>query len=723
MLRLLEKNISLGAIGVKMISTRPIKNNGLVLVMETKSMSDSLHTAIRDCPEMAEKVVVSAPKSSDKNELVASLSATLDRDAKLKSPCVLIGGDINMRHPLWGPVRKEHRRNDEGVPFVNFIIKHRLNVWKNPDSDATFETRQGKAWIDVTVASEALDYAAHTWEENTGTLSDHNYLEYNLGPENVAERVPRFNLNKFRLKKVAHKIAAINSTLLDQLERSVSPEDLDRFVLALTATIQEVCTTYLELTKQRSNTVPWWDAELETLRNKTSALKRRFTRTLNSVVKSEKKLAYKICRAKFRRTLSTKRDRSWAEFCREVSSLNAYTLLYKICANKVSRPLVIGSIQVDGRPCTSLRDYIEQIVKVLFPSDNEVLTESPEQQARRLFMESYDSANSDQHFTKTEVWSALKQTNRKKAPGLDRIQYEIIVAINNKSPQLFVSLFNRCLDLGHFPRPWKKAKLVLLNKPGKDTTDPRAYRPICLLSTMSKVLDKLVSQRILHQFHSNNLLNPLQHEFLADRSCETTGYDLKEVILDKVEGNLGVCMVSLDVAGAFDDVCWESILYLIGKAACPSNIFRLVRSYLRNRWVCFETQATRVEHEVNRGFSEGSCSGPLFWNIVADSLLDQRFPENSYVQAYADDLVLVIWGHNKSQIEDQGRGNGHLNSLMVTTENIRLISLRRSPSAIKLERDGNKPTIQDIEELQTASQIKSEGKSEIMIKKARRSGL
>ncbi|GBM45833.1 Retrovirus-related Pol polyprotein from type-1 retrotransposable element R1 [Araneus ventricosus] len=319
----------------------------------------------------------------------------------------------------------------------------------------------------------------------------------------VAVRVPRFNLNKFRLRKVAQKIADINPTLLDQLELSVSPEDLDRFVLALKATIQEVYKTYLKLTKLTPRTVPWWDAELEMLRNKTSALKRRFTRTVYHVMKADKKAACKICRAKFRRTLSIKRDKGWAEFCREVSSLNEFALSNKICANKVCRLLVIGSIQVDDRPCTSLRESIEQIVRVLFPSDDEVFTESPEQQARRLFVKSYDSANSDPHFIKTELWSALRQTKRRKAPGLYRLQYEIIIAINNKSPRLFVSLFNRCLNLGHFPRPWKKAKLVHLNKPRKDTNDPRAYRPVCLVSTMSKVLDKLVSQRILHHYHSN----------------------------------------------------------------------------------------------------------------------------------------------------------------------------------------------------------------------------
>ncbi|GBN11938.1 Putative protein in type-1 retrotransposable element R1DM [Araneus ventricosus] len=172
---------------------------------------------------------------------------------------------------------------------------------------------------------------------------------------------------------------------------------------------------------------------------------------------------------------------------------------------------------------------------------------------------------------------------------------------------------------------------------------------------MSKVLDKLVSQRILHHYHSNNLLNPLQPGLRASKSCETAGFELREVVLGRVGKNQGVCMVSLDVAGAFDNVCWESILFLLGKAACPLNIFRLVRSYLRNSWVCYETQVTRVEHEVKRGCPQGSCSGPLFWNIVADSLFNQRFPENAYMQAYADDLVLAIWGHNKSQIEDQWR--------------------------------------------------------------------
>ncbi|GBO27712.1 hypothetical protein AVEN_4380-1 [Araneus ventricosus] len=92
-------------------------------------------------------------------------------------------------------------------------------------------------------------------------------------------------------------------------------------------------------------------------------------------------------------------------------------------------------------------------------------------------------------------------------------------------------------------------------------------------------------------------------------------------------------------------------------------------------------------------------------------------PENPNIQIikYIDEAIAKL----NSAILTEKTWSPDLNSLMVTTENFRLISLRRSPSAIKLERDGNKHTIQDIKELQTASQMKSE----ILIKKAGRSGL
>ncbi|GBN09073.1 hypothetical protein AVEN_126265-1 [Araneus ventricosus] len=99
-----------------------------------------------------------------------------------------------MRQKLRGPEVRDHRNNEEGIPFADFLLETRQNVWNDPSAPPMF-VHNGRAWIDVTVASDDLDYAAHSWQVLTGTLSDHNYISFDLGKANVAERVPKFRLH------------------------------------------------------------------------------------------------------------------------------------------------------------------------------------------------------------------------------------------------------------------------------------------------------------------------------------------------------------------------------------------------------------------------------------------------------------------------------------------------------------------------------------------------
>ncbi|GBM82383.1 Retrovirus-related Pol polyprotein from type-1 retrotransposable element R1 [Araneus ventricosus] len=55
-----------------------------------------------------------------------------------------------------------------------------------------------------------------------------------------------------------------------------------------------------------------------------------------------------------------------------------------------------------------------------------------------------------------------------------------------------------------------------------------------------------------------------------------------------------------------------------------------------------------------RGVPQGSCSGPFYWNLVLDTALDVDLPEGCFLQAFADDLVLVIKGRTKEEIEEKG---------------------------------------------------------------------
>lgn len=103
----------------------------------------------------------------------------------------------------------------------------------------------------------------------------------------------------------------------------------------------------------------------------------------------------------------------------------------------------------------------------------------------------------DKLFSIEEVERATHKMPRKKAPGPDGLTIEVIEEVFLANKILFTKLLNQCLKKGYFPKDWKTAQLVLFNKEGKDDSEPSSYRPICLLNAWSKVLDKILAQRLL----------------------------------------------------------------------------------------------------------------------------------------------------------------------------------------------------------------------------------
>ncbi|GIY57444.1 retrovirus-related Pol polyprotein from type-1 retrotransposable element R1 [Caerostris extrusa] len=105
-------------------------------------------------------------------------------------------------------------------------------------------------------------------------------------------------------------------------------------------------------------------------------------------------------------------------------------------------------------PSTAIRSSIDRIVKVLFPQDTKQ-NETPDQKNMRVTVAQYGTPNIDHMFAKQEIRQVIRSMARRKAPGLDGITIELVEAINKGSPDILLSIFNKCLDLGHFPSCWK----------------------------------------------------------------------------------------------------------------------------------------------------------------------------------------------------------------------------------------------------------------------------
>jgi hypothetical protein len=114
-------------------------------------------------------------------------------------------------------------------------------------------------------------------------------------------------------------------------------------------------------------------------------------------------------------------------------------------------------------------------------------------------------------------------------------------------------LCNISIKLNYVPDQWKLAKLVPLYKNG-DATLETNYRPISLLSTFSKVLEKVVYSQTYNFLDRNNLIYKHQHGFRRNHSCESLLITLMSAVFDAQNNKQHALAVFVDLKKAFDTV-------------------------------------------------------------------------------------------------------------------------------------------------------------------------
>jgi len=80
------------------------------------------------------------------------------------------------------------------------------------------------------------------------------------------------------------------------------------------------------------------------------------------------------------------------------------------------------------------------------------------------------------------------------------------------------ALFNSLLRLEHFPPKWKIASVIFNKKPGKDKSNPDSYRPISLLTTLSKIFEKVIHTRLQDFLNSADSIPKFQFGFRSNHS-------------------------------------------------------------------------------------------------------------------------------------------------------------------------------------------------------------
>ena len=129
----------------------------------------------------------------------------------------------------------------------------------------------------------------------------------------------------------------------------------------------------------------------------------------------------------------------------------------------------------------------------------------------------------DQGFTRASVYCSgtlgisIRVLKNGKAPGLDDIQTELIKQFGPKARDWLLRFFNNCTETKKNPKLWRQAKVVALQKPQKDPSIAKNFRPTFLLCHTYKLFERLILNRTAE--HVDAKLIPEQAGFRPGKSC------------------------------------------------------------------------------------------------------------------------------------------------------------------------------------------------------------
>ena len=543
---------------------------------------------------------------------------------------IVLAGDFNICLNL------SNERNTQN--FYRVVNEHGLSV-----IDPVSATHRSGNTLDFAILSRDLaENSRSIGVDDNWNISDHYPTLLNIQVPPITARTlgPPKRYRDFSVVSAEVRNCAIKQAL-DQIDIS-SIDSLQAYLSCmnnrLTDTLDSVA-PYREGHTQHKPRPPWMDSEYVQAR----ALRRQYQRNGDRV-------NYNAQRSLCSNLVVTKRSAYYNKVIDEASSDQGklYKFINKLVDKKGQKPQLPDHSD-PARLANSFNSYFVNKIRMIRSdlATNSVspiihnLQESDAHDGGQGQPSTPPGISKLDHLHPTnadEVRSIIRDSTIKTSPSDPLPAFCIKDNFEDLLPHL-VNLINLSLSTSSF-NGLKEAYVVpILKAPHLDVNDKKNYRPVSLLPFVSKLVERVVHNRVTSHLALNSLQNPKQYGYKRKHSCETLLVKMIDDILVGIDEGRGVILVIVDLSAAFDTVDHSILLNILrDKYHITGSALQWFRCYLTGRTQRVKIGDTFSEPLViSFGVPQGSVLGPLLFNLYSSSLSEVFECEGFDSVGYADD--------------------------------------------------------------------------------------
>lgn len=545
---------------------------------------------------------------------------------------VILLGDFNAHHPKWGGVgtacdqHAEHLLQSARARELNLLTEQGNITWQRG-------TR--KSVIDLAFAEHAIStrVVAYGPIPQWALTRDHIPIRLllDISPALPPTESKRFALDKLNLRRLQDHVEAT--------PKEATLKDLQHL-------IQEGLIKHCPVAKPSTRARLEWSPAASELLAGSRRARRRYTATGNQEALWE---SYHLA-GRLKKELRKNARANWRRFTETLSQDKGKSNIWRMA--RWSKGTACEKHEDPHLP--PLRQTVDSELVHTDSQKDEVLATkffpTPIRMRRECEEYAVDTLHIQQSVTTEEVQSLLAKLPNGKAPGPDRIPNEVLKLLSTTLDARLAHAISTIFEGGSIPEEMKESTTLTLRKEGKkDYSLPGAYRPIALENTLAKLTEKALANRITDAAEQYNLLPWNQMGGRRDRST-LSAVGLITACVErawKARPGCVVSMLSLDIAGAFDNVPHSKLLDILAKKGFPKWLVDTVESFLKGR----RTRIAYAGHEsrwidTETGIPQGSPLSPILFLFYISGLLESLGNRQDDVTGFGfiDDTNIIAWG-------------------------------------------------------------------------------